>query len=814
MASRFQFGAKSGAGLFRGKVKRVKVIFKWCDSFRKGKTCSDHDVEFEKTAVLFNMAALNSSIATKADRSTGDGIKLATKHFGIAAGIFTYLAAYNNYDTTVTMDINKGCTKMLSHLMLAQAQACFFEMAIQRGMRPAAIAKLAQGTASLFGHALSALNARPGLPEWMRQTQYPWANHMRFQQQCFEASARYWQSKDALEKKDYGGEIGWLYVAQDLCRSAAKINKDLESSLERNRKTLYEHVVSRLAAAIKDNETVYYAAEKKPDQLGSIDPKIMVKATPFEPAIDPAAEAKSAFNNLVPLAVQEANDAYIGQLKSTLSEMKAECQEKTDMVRMQLSSLNLPAALEALDGSAGLPEAVWNRVKDVQYKGGISSLGQAYEHVQASSSAARAGLAEIDTMLQEEEAADNKMRERYGAKWNRVPSKQITAAFNRDRATVSSYLDAAQASDRDIGSQLETKTEMLSLLEASSQELEATLPASGNDETKDACAQKLHSLLDTLTDVIEARGVVLQKLEADIGNENITTVLLSSQGKITHDEVFAQERRKFEGSMQQISGGIEKQEKLLEEVIAANEEFVASRSVSDATAAREAVLQRINDAVALFEKLLANLQEGANFYADIMKDYLDPLKQTVSDFVFARGEEQRILMEQMTHSIAGFDAKQQQQPQPAAAAASGYSAYQALPASGPSAPSAPPSNPNMAFNNNPSHPAYPQQEAAPRGYGRPSPAAFSGPPGGLGAGSGPVSASSGSSSSASKSDMWACASCTFLNRPTAVVCAMCDADNPNPAPVGSNAAGNGAGDVAPAAAPSQEANSGWRRFFS
>lgn len=53
-------------------------------------------------------------------------------------------------------------------------------------------------------------------------------------------------------------------------------------------------------------------------------------------------------------------------------------QELTDYSKMHLASLNLPAALEALQTSSGLPNEVWNHVKDAQFKGGVNALNELY----------------------------------------------------------------------------------------------------------------------------------------------------------------------------------------------------------------------------------------------------------------------------------------------------------------------------------------------------------------------------------------------------------------------------------------------------
>lgn len=48
--------------------------------------------------------------------------------------------------------------------------------------------------------------------------------------------------------------------------------------------------------------------------------------------------------------------------------------EQVTETKSHLMSRNLPAALEAMEPAQGLPEDVWTRIKDVQYKGGAKAL--------------------------------------------------------------------------------------------------------------------------------------------------------------------------------------------------------------------------------------------------------------------------------------------------------------------------------------------------------------------------------------------------------------------------------------------------------
>lgn len=79
-----------------------EIPFTWHDSIEKGRFRSSkkHSTqltvvggEFEKLCVLYNIAALMTQISAESDLTTDDGLKLATKYFQEAAGIFCHLKA-------------------------------------------------------------------------------------------------------------------------------------------------------------------------------------------------------------------------------------------------------------------------------------------------------------------------------------------------------------------------------------------------------------------------------------------------------------------------------------------------------------------------------------------------------------------------------------------------------------------------------------------------------------------------------------------------------------------------------------------------
>lgn len=472
-----------------------------------------------------------------------------------------------------------------------------------------------------------------------------------YQSRCFLSASHYWQSKAELEGDQYGTEIVQLQSALSIALDARKYEPELIQGLVDSRAKLQDMIQTRLAAAVKDNDSVYHYP--LPKQMKEIEQKFVVTATAFD--ADPPRDMPNAFASLVPMRVHENAAAYMGQLNTIQAAMAREVQEATDLAKMHLASLNLPAALEALEPDQGLPKGVWDRVKETQLKGGSKTLLDLFEQVSQASQEAQLALNQVRATLKKEEGDDQEMRNQFSRKWNRVPSPQITAAFLRDADTVDQYLQRAAQSDREVRAEYQGASEELARLALSQADLSAQLPRAPPSAQQTPEAARLRKMLDELAVLIDSRSAAIKKFEQGVAKENIVSSLIAAEEKVPVEQVFAEERKKFEPLQREVSESLDRQKVLLDEITAANEQFTATRSKNSVASERENVLQSINVAVDKYSKLLANLTEGLKFYGDIIKDYLTPLKQTIDDFVVAREHEKRLLLEQITADLAKFN---------------------------------------------------------------------------------------------------------------------------------------------------------------
>jgi len=113
----------------------AQLSFAWNDAFIKGKVAEQHGFPFERSAILFNCGAVESALGAAQDRSAEGGLKKACKAFQNAAGYFGVCKALLPElagKGAVTPDSTLQGLGLAAALMLAQAQACYYEMAVRK----------------------------------------------------------------------------------------------------------------------------------------------------------------------------------------------------------------------------------------------------------------------------------------------------------------------------------------------------------------------------------------------------------------------------------------------------------------------------------------------------------------------------------------------------------------------------------------------------------------------------------------------------------------------------------------------------------
>jgi programmed cell death 6-interacting protein len=204
---------------------KLQVAFTWTDAYFqdqwKPKKATQKNANFEKAALLFNIAALLSHEACAKDMKSDTGLKEAYNLFAEAVGIFDHLKSevVPSLGQPLTPDLSEDALSFASALMTAQAQQCFYMKANLAGMKRAVLAKLAQGTADAYSLAAGMVDS-PNM-----RTSQIYKPRLQCSTQWFMADAEYKIACHEQEQLSIGNEIARLRRAQSTMGEASKFAK-------------------------------------------------------------------------------------------------------------------------------------------------------------------------------------------------------------------------------------------------------------------------------------------------------------------------------------------------------------------------------------------------------------------------------------------------------------------------------------------------------------------------------------------------------------------------------------------------------------
>uniref|UniRef100_K3X6D6 BRO1 domain-containing protein n=1 Tax=Globisporangium ultimum (strain ATCC 200006 / CBS 805.95 / DAOM BR144) TaxID=431595 RepID=K3X6D6_GLOUD len=649
----------------------LRLQFTWNDSFCPRKKITQANVRFEQAAVMFNYGALESQMGVQTDRSSADGLKAACKHFMLAAGAFSCVT--NELVAQClgarTPDMSAEGLGLLTYLMLAQAQACFYEKSIKDQMKDGIKAKLAHQALEYYVSALDFCNSS-ALSGTIDRT---WSVHLLFQVQCMKAATQYWQAKASKEialtrGTGYGEEIARLMAADAECQEATKVatQNKLPMSLLESVKTLQRVVREHLHLAQKDNASVYLENIPKFSDLPAIGKVNMVKALALTNEELAQELGGDLFEQFVPNSILRQAADVKEEIKQLLAATTEKVSESNEMAKSKLQSLELPASIEAFEKTSdnGIPATIWQKIQYIQTVNRIIArsefsegelennpisalLQQRLKDNQGASDTAEKKLHMIETRLAEEEIEDNVCRQNYGSKrWSRPVSTSLNENFRADIDRYYRLVQEAKKSDEIVRDKLHTNGNKLAALGQTKAALDRQLPLLQQENS--SCSHEigvLSTLLLRLGSLIDEKDQVIKDFSTSYEKFNALPVLLNGSKATPADTEVALAAEKqffsthFVGKVDSICAD---EQSLLGQIVEANADFEARKADDSVIQARQAFLQGLSDAVDIFEQLESHVKEGNKFYEEL-EARIDQLHQTVADHCAAREMEKREL---------------------------------------------------------------------------------------------------------------------------------------------------------------------------
>ncbi|KAI5634437.1 BRO1-like domain-containing protein [Phthorimaea operculella] len=505
--------------------QEVAVPFKWKDAFDRGSifggrmSLTVSSLAFERVCVLWNMGALQSSLAAKQPLDTEDSLKLAAKLCQQAAGIFSHLKGnvLMAVHAEPTPDLQPDTLHALAQLMLAQAQEVIVYKCIRDEMKEGTIAKVCASCEEMYTDAMRAMNKEQLRALWDRE----WLPTLHAKQHAFRGLTQLYQAAVCGTSGAVGEQIARLQIAVDALKAAGAGPAGAGGRLAgvQPLADAAARATRQLADAMKDNDFIYH--ERIPDaaQLEPVQRVAIAKALPLP---EKWGQGKDLFEQLVPLAVHGAIQASAARKAEAVGTEVNKLRDATQLLNSILASLSLPACVESCGASgSGLPESIKERANAVRAAGGLPALQSLVAELPDLLQRNRDILNEAERMLREEAEADAQLRSQFGARWTRTESAKLTEAFRANAAKYTQIIDNAVRADNIVQQKFQQHKDNIALLSGSESDITAGVPAaSGGSSNADG----------------EAAGT-LRKLMRDV-------------------EALKQERDALEGSESDITAGV------------------------------------------------------------------------------------------------------------------------------------------------------------------------------------------------------------------------------------------------------------------
>ncbi|XP_012281249.1 programmed cell death 6-interacting protein isoform X2 [Orussus abietinus] len=630
-----------------GKIPahELQIPFKWKDAFDRTMfgaklSLTISSLAYEKVCVLFNIAALQSSVAAMQLLESDEGLKLAAKLFQQSAGIFNYLKG--NVMLAIqqepTPDMSPETLSALSALMLAQGQEIFVYKAIHDGMKDAVVARLAAHSEDLYAEALKLFQKEIFRAFWDKE----WVPLIAGKQAGYRAMAEFYQSLVCKSTKAIGDEIARLEHAVELFKAAQQRS---------NKSDLFQDYANRaqrnLVEVKKDNDFIYH--QRIPD-IKSLDPigkASVAKLLPLPERF--SSNFKDLFAELLPVTVHQALSSYESRRSEFVNGLISKLREATQDLNGILTSLNLPAAIEDTSGRE-VPQSLLDKATYVRQSGGINALEANLNELPELLQRNKEILDESERMLQEENDSDNQLREQFKERWTRVSSAKLTEQFTINAQKYRGIINNAINADKVVRETFETNRESIEILSGNEGDLANAIPA-GSGVQESNVVTNLRRLMEEVETLKAERDVIENELKSTtIDMKSRFLSALAKDGAIDEPNLSMESIGQCYSELQkQVRENTDRQRALIEEIQAKHAEFTAEQSGSGTN--REAVLCKLAAGYDAFKELKSRLQEGIKFYNDLTS-LLVVFQNKISDFCFARKTEKDELLKDLTTSLS------------------------------------------------------------------------------------------------------------------------------------------------------------------
>lgn len=595
-------------------------------------------IAYEKVCVLFNIAALQSSVAAQQSFDSDDGLKMAVKLFQQSAGIFGLLksAAPAAIAQEPTPDLNPDTLNVLSLLMLAQAQEICVHKSIKDGMKDLIVAKLASQCEEMYAEVLRVMQKDNLKTLWDKE----WIPIVAGKQAGFHGLAMLYHSLVNRSAKKVGEEIARLQKSVELFKAAVTRS---------GKATMFETYAKKaqrnLVESKKDNDFIYNASIPDVASLDGCGKALLAKPLPLSNPM--SSDYKDLFGDLIPIALHQAMNACDARKTQVVNTEIMKLRDSTQTLNGVLSSLGLPASIESTESGAGLPPSLLEKASDVRNKGGIQSIRTLIEELPESLNRNKEILDEAERLLNEEKSSDDQLRSQFKERWTRTPSEKLTELFRTSASKYREIINNAIAADKLVRQKFETNSNGMEMLSKSTDELHQSIPVGNGCVSNSAAVIKLRELMETVETIKVERDVIESEFKsATVDMKDQFLQALAQDGAINEPALSVASIGKTLAPLQsQVQESLSRQQGLIQEIQETHSRFTTE--CGSGVSSRDQLLQQLAASYDIFSELKHNLMEGTKFYNDLTQ-LLIVFQNKISDFCFARKTEKDELLKDLT----------------------------------------------------------------------------------------------------------------------------------------------------------------------
>ncbi|KAI9217754.1 BRO1-like domain-containing protein, partial [Blastocladiella britannica] len=452
------------------------------------------DVAYERASLLFNLAAVYSTVAAASFTSSesvadlSDAASAAAKTAcefsrraaGVIATLRSDLKASGIPHTSLPLDLQPATLTLLFHLHRAQAGECVWRTAAG-AMSNGILTKIA---ASIADEYAAAVDAVKGTQIAESDLLKHWVNHLTAKHLLFAAHAAHRRASVDAERGLHGDCVARLRLALSLLQQrAAPILKYVNGAVVAQLRALEGVVAPAFTQALKDNDLVYVQPEPSPADL--------VQGPGIKPDKYGAGEmefvllppATVLFAELLPLDAHRIATDYANRRDEAADALAHAATRSVANASAALRDSGVPGLLAAAQDAAapptnraatpgsivaGSPRAVaQDRAREFTVTMGGASAFE-LQIVNLGDLAARCGamMDEILTVLDAEAADDLAKLQQFGGRWDRTPSTVLQRSMRDRIVELRRKANVARQSDGFIRDRYMRELEKLRLLES------------------------------------------------------------------------------------------------------------------------------------------------------------------------------------------------------------------------------------------------------------------------------------------------------------------------------------------------------------